>query len=66
MALHPGFPTDPYVVLDLAIRWFPADETLRSEGAAKLLPPLVAELRKKSRHGGTAGTTAQPQQVPHS
>ena len=47
MALHPGFPTDPYVVLDPAIRWFPADETLRSEGAAKLLPPLVAELRKK-------------------
>ena len=47
MALHPGFPTDPYVVLDPATRWFPADETLRSEGAAKLLPPLVAEIRKK-------------------
>ena len=47
MALHPGFPADPYVVLDPEIRWFPADETLRSEGAAKLLPPLVAELRKK-------------------
>ena len=49
MALHPGFPSDPYVVLDPEIRWFPADETLRSEGAAKLLPPLVAELRKKVR-----------------
>ena len=47
MALHPKFPTDPYVVLDPAVRWFPADETLRAEGAAKLLPPLVAELRKK-------------------
>ncbi len=61
MALHPGFPTDPYVVLDPAIRWFPADETLRSEGAAKLLPPLVAELRKKVkawRDSGYDGATA--------
>ncbi|MFA4845596.1 MAG: DEAD/DEAH box helicase family protein [Patescibacteria group bacterium] len=46
MALHPSFPTDPYVVLDPGIRWFPADETLREEGYDKLLPPLVAELRK--------------------
>lgn len=61
MALHPGFPTDPYVVLDPAIRWFPADETLRSEGAAKLLPPLVAELRKKVkawRDSGYNGASA--------
>lgn len=61
MALHPGFPTDPYVVLDPAIRWFPADETLRSEGAAKLLPPLVAELRKKVkawRDSGYDGASA--------
>jgi len=47
MALHPGFPTDPYVVLDPSIRWFPADETLRAQGVEKLLPPLVAELRKR-------------------
>lgn len=47
MALHPNFPTDPYEILDPAIRWFPADETLRIEGAGKLLPPLVSELRKK-------------------
>jgi len=47
MALHPGFPTDPYVVLDPSIRWFPADETLRTQGVEKLLPPLVAELRKR-------------------
>jgi type III restriction enzyme len=61
MALHPGFPTDPYVVLDPAIRWFPADETLRTEGAGKLLPPLVTELRKKVktwRDSGYDGASA--------
>ena len=47
MALHPKFPTSPYEILDPAIRWFPADETLREQGYEKLLPPLVAELRKK-------------------
>lgn len=49
MALHPKFPTSPYEILDPAIRWFPADETLREQGYEKLLPPLVAELRKKVR-----------------
>lgn len=61
MALHPGFPADPYVVLDPAIRWFPADETLRAQGAEKLLPPLVAELRKKVktwRDSGYEGASA--------
>ena len=29
MALHPKFPIDPHVILDPAIRWFPADEALR-------------------------------------
>jgi len=61
MALHPGFPTDPYVILNPEIRWFPADETLRTEGAAKLLPPLVAELRKKVkvwRDSGYDGASA--------
>lgn len=46
MALHPKFPTSPYVVLDPSIRWFPAEETLREQGYEKLMPPLVAELRK--------------------
>jgi len=46
MALHPSFPSNPYTVLDPSIRWFPADETLRDQGHEKLLPPLVAELRK--------------------
>jgi len=47
MALHPNFPKDPYAILDPDIRWFPADEDLREKGFDKLIPPLVAELRKK-------------------
>jgi type III restriction enzyme len=47
MALHPDFPKDPYVILDPSIRWFPADEDLRDKGYDKLLPPLVADLRKR-------------------
>ncbi len=49
MALHQNFPKSPYDILDPAIRWFPADENLREKGYEKLLPPLVAELRKKVR-----------------
>ena len=47
MALHKDFPKDPYTILDPGIRWFPADEDLRDKGIEKLLPPLVADLRKK-------------------
>jgi len=47
MALHKDFPISPYETLDPKIRWFPADEDLRQKGYEKLLPPLVAELRKK-------------------
>lgn len=47
MALHKNFPKSPYEILDPSVRWFPADEALRAEGYEKLLPPLVAELRKK-------------------
>lgn len=63
MALHPDFPKSPHEPLDPAIRWFPADETLREEGYAKLLPPLVAELRKhvkawrESSYEGASETT---------
>lgn len=46
MALHPKFPKSPYEVLEPEYRWFPADEALRTQGYEKLLPPLVAELRK--------------------
>ncbi|OGP64462.1 MAG: type III restriction endonuclease subunit R [Deltaproteobacteria bacterium RBG_13_47_9] len=47
MALHPNFPESPYVILDAAIRWFPADEALRETSFEKLLPPLVPQLRKQ-------------------
>jgi type III restriction enzyme len=60
MALHPSFPVSPFVVLDPAVRWFPADETLRETGADKLMPPLVPELRKKVkewRDSGYVGAT---------
>lgn len=46
MALHPKFPKSPYEILEPEYRWFPADEALRTQGYEKLLPPLVAELRK--------------------
>lgn len=47
MALHPKFPMSPHAILNPALRWFPADETLRDTSMEKLIPPLVAELRKK-------------------
>lgn len=47
MALHKDFPKDPYAILKPEIRWFPADEDLREKGFDKLIPPLVAELRKQ-------------------
>jgi len=47
MALHKDFPKDPYAILNPEIRWFPADEDLREKGFEKLIPPLVAELRKR-------------------
>ena len=47
MALHPDFPESPHAILDPDIRWFPADESLRDTSMKKLMPPLVAQLRKK-------------------
>ena len=47
MALHPDFPDSPHAILDPELRWFPADETLRETSAEKLMPPLVAELRRQ-------------------
>lgn len=47
MALHKDFPRDPYAILNPEIRWFPAPEDLREKGFEKLIPPLVAELRKQ-------------------
>lgn len=47
MALHPQFPKSPYEIAEPEYRWFPADEHLREKGMEKLMPPLVAELRKR-------------------
>ncbi|MBI5594436.1 MAG: DEAD/DEAH box helicase family protein [Deltaproteobacteria bacterium] len=58
MALHKDFPQSPHAILDPSIRWFPADEALRETSMEKLMPPLVAELRRKVkefRDGGYVG-----------
>ncbi len=47
MSLHPEFPSSPYAPLIPEQRWFPADETLRSTAYEKLLPPLVAKVRRE-------------------
>lgn len=47
MALHPAFPSSPYTPLDPDQRWFPADEALRTTAYEKLLPPLVARIRRE-------------------
>lgn len=60
MAVHPDFPGSPHEVLNPDVRWFPADEALRDTSMEKLLPPLVANLRKKVkefRDNGYAGAT---------
>ncbi|MDR3358728.1 MAG: hypothetical protein LBN96_07775 [Desulfovibrio sp.] len=60
MALHPDFSDSPYAVLDPSVRWFPADEALRDTSMEKLMPPLVAALRRKVkefRDSGYVGAT---------
>jgi len=61
MALHKDFPQSPHAILAPGIRWFPADEALRATSMEKLMPPLVAELRRKVkdfRDGGYVGAAA--------
>ncbi len=61
MALHSNFPTSPYAPLIPEQRWFPADETMRSTAYDKLLPPLVAMVRKEVhawRNQGYPGASA--------
>lgn len=61
MALHPDFPKSPHAILDPKVRWFPADEALREQTYEKLLPPLVATLRrevKKWRDSGYDGASS--------
>ena len=55
MALHSDFPGSPHAILDPDIRWFPADEALRDTSMEKLMPPLVAELRKKVKEFRDSG-----------
>lgn len=55
MALHKDFPDSPHAILDPAIRWFPADEALRETSMEKLMPPLVAQLRKKVKEFRDSG-----------
>ena len=60
MALHPDFPHSPHAILDPDLRWFPADEALRETTMEKLMPPLVADLRRKVkefRDSGYAGAS---------
>lgn len=60
MALHPDFPSSPFEVLEPALRWFPADESLRNTKYDRLIPPLVARLReevKKWRIGNYSGAS---------
>jgi len=55
MALHPDFPDSPHAILGPQVRWFPADEALRETGMDKLMPPLVATLRKKVKEFRDSG-----------
>ena len=55
MALHPNFPDSPHAILAPDLRWFPADEALRETGVEKLMPPLVAEIRRKVQAFRDAG-----------
>lgn len=55
MALHPDFPDSPHAVVDPAVRWFPADEALRETSMEKLMPPLVATLRRKVKEFRDSG-----------
>lgn len=57
MALHPDFPGSPHAVLDPSVRWFPADEAQRDTGMEKLMPPLVAALRRKVKEFRDSGYT---------
>ncbi len=61
MALHPKLSQSPYAPLDPEERWFPADETLRTTAYEKLIPPLVARVRREVaawRDSGYAGASA--------
>ena len=61
MSLHPSYPRSPYAPLIPEHRWFPAAEELRQTAYEKLLPPLVAKIRREVsawRAGGCLGASA--------
>nr|VFJ42674.1 MAG: type III restriction enzyme [Candidatus Kentron sp. FW] len=58
MPLHPDFPTSPHAIVAPAVRWSPAEESLRASTMEKLMPPLVSGLRREVqafRDGDYAG-----------
>ena len=60
MALPANFPKSPYEILDPDVRWFPGDNSSDQLTREKLLPPLVAKLRKEVklwRNKGYEGAT---------
>ena len=68
MALPPGFPSDPHLVLDPAQRWLP--DPRRPDGSSNdlLLPPLVTQLRQHVqgfREASYAGASATSQALLH-
>ncbi len=68
MALHPNFPTSPYVITRAAERWFPASEDLRTTRYENLLPPLVAKIREEVsawRDGDYQGASATSKALLH-
>lgn len=46
MPLHPDFPTDPFAIIDPAVRWYPGEEQIGEAGLEKLIPPLVHRIRQ--------------------
>ena len=46
MPLQPDFPTDPHVILDPDVRWYPGEAMLADLGYEMLLPPLVHKVRR--------------------
>ena len=56
MGLHPDFPTDPYAIMDPAVRWYPGEAMLDEMGYEMSLPLLVHKVRRARRLGATRHT----------
>ena len=46
MPLGKDFPIDPYAVIEPSSRWYPGDKELSLDEAARLIPPLVSQIRE--------------------